>query len=1073
MQYFTVKETAEQLSLSRSTVYKLISNGNLNAKWISKKEMRITEDEIIKFKENSILTTHYPSSKVSKKLNMPLQKTRMLLKLGAFPNSIKLGQNYYISKKDVISFSNLLEKKETSYTTKDISEILNIPTSAVLKLIKKNTFSNVFKIPSDKRYFIPKEEFEQHTFFYNNDLYLTIEQVSEKLSSHPEIIQYYIDSNKFPNAIKDLTNTWFILKKDIEDYTGLSNKNDLYLTIEQTSKELCLQPPTIQGYIKSERFPNAFQNSNHIWLIPKEDIENLKAKNTVPENYISVEETAKRISKHPAIVKKHIRNGTFFQNRIIIKRSAYIPLTDIIDYESMIKIPKGFITVLDACKQLDKDDSSILPLIHNGEFPNAYFNEFQKRYLIPETEITNYINRQETLKGYLSISECAQKLSCTEKEVLQMIKNGDLRFTKKNLQGKTLILEKDLQTLLSIQKVNKEHLTLIQASKELEMPTKDILKLIQIEKLHSTSFSDAISSNIHTLIPIDTINSLKANKEKNFSIISIELYNTKIATLHFREDLKNTVNLYNEFVLLKISQTRGQEDAFTDKVRSLFNTLNSIILNLATNITLLNDEEIEEVLNTQNLPLTHKQNFIQFLNYCCSKVPCIFKNTYKIEYNEKLKRDKEIYNKQTFLDFYTYVNNIELHILMAKQHKQYAQTWLFVIMHMINGWRKSTIVTELPNLPLEEIEGLNIYALEHLENNGLLINQAQNIINYYYVVCKNIYISKTGSLGQFLCNEDMIMSAATALLICELHRRNAKKQERLLGSLGQYSNSHNRFNTFFNKNKKLPKFNSLLMNRSLLTHFFYTITNSGKHSEISHELTKNLRNHGNMNSITAYVQSTNSDGTLDTVSLNLFNRGTFGWLYNFIIDLAMNKVTENDLLENRTSIIQAYKKEYSPSQLEDISFLLLKYQNERESIVDKLIQLPKDQVIEIIIKILKGEKPSKTKHVQCITYPQCSYPNFDSCLNCPNAVFNIYLLIGIVEELKNVHTSIKSTNFDTIRYRDTIRFVLILDIINQAISELGKSYIETFINFQVLENIITETNKYFLFDSPNYYIHTK
>ncbi|WP_242292487.1 DNA-binding protein, partial [Bacillus cereus group sp. BfR-BA-01441] len=836
---------------------------------------------------------------------------------------------------------------------------------------------------------------------------------------------------------------------------------------------LCLQPPTIQGYIKSGIFPNAFQNSNHIWLIPKGDIENLKAKNTVPENYISVEETAKRISKHPAIVKKHIRNGPFFQNRIIIKRSAYIPLTDIIDYESMIKIPKGFITVLDACKQLDRDDSSILPLIHNGEFPNAYFNEFQKRYLIPETEITDYINRQETLKGYLSINECAQKLFCTEKEVLQMIKNGDLRFTKKNLQGETLILEKDLQTLISFQKVNKEHLTLIQASKELEMPTKDILKLIQNEKLHSTSFSDAISSNIHTLIPIDTINSLKANKEKNSSIISIELYNTKIATLHFREDLKNTVNLYNEFVLLKISQTRGQEDAFTDKVRSLFNTLNSIILNLPTNITLLNDEEIEEVLNTQNLPLTHKQNFIQFLNYCCSKVPCIFKNTYKIEYNEKLKRDKEIYNKQTFLDFYTYVNNIELHILMAKQHKQYAQTWLFVIMHMINGWRKSTIVTELPNLPLEEIEGLNIYALEHLENNGLLINQSQNIINYYYVVCKNIYISKTGSLGQFLCNEDMIISAATALLICELHRRNAKKQERLLGSLDQYSNSHDRFNIFFNKNKKLPKFNSLLMNRSLLTHFFYTITNSGKHSEISHELTKNLRNHRNMNSITAYVQSTNSDGTLDTVSLNLFNRGTFGWLYNFIIDLAMNKVTENDLLENRTSIIQAYKKEYSPSQLEDISFLLLKYQNERESIVDKLIQLPKDQVIEIIIKILKGEKPSKTKHVQCITYPQCSYPNFDSCLKCPNAVFNIYLLIGIVEELKNVHTSIKNTNFDTIRYRDTIRFVLILDIINQAISELGKSYIETFINFQVLENIITETNKYFLFDSPNYYIHTK
>ena len=97
-------------------------------------------------------------------------------------------------------------------------------------------------------------------------------------------------------------------------------------------------------------------------------------------------------------------------------------------------------------------------------------------------------------------------------------------------------------------------------------------------------------------------------------------------------------------------------------------------------------------------------------------------------------------------------------------------------MHMINGWRKSTIVTELPNLPLEEIEGLNIYNLEQLKGNGLSIDQAQSIVNYYYVVCKKIHISKTGSLGQFLCNEDMIMPAATSLLICELHRRNYKNK---------------------------------------------------------------------------------------------------------------------------------------------------------------------------------------------------------------------------------------------------------------------------------------------------------
>ncbi|WP_226603042.1 helix-turn-helix domain-containing protein [Bacillus cereus] len=1020
MKFFTVKEAAEQLSLSRGIVYKLINSGELYAKWISKKEMRIAEEDIAKFKENDIARTHYPISLASQKLKIPLKKTRRLLKLGAFPNSIKLGRKYYISKKDIISFINLLQKKESSYTVEDISEKLNITISTVYDLIKKDIFPNTFKFPSDKRYYIPKEDIESHTNFYDNDL---------------------------------------------------------YFTIEQASKELNLFPQTIRSFMKSDTFPNAFKNSKNRWFIPKEDIEKLKVKNKIPENYLSVEETAARIAKHPDVVKKYIRDGTFFQSKIVIKRRAYIPLTDIIDYESMLELPEGFMTVQDICKKLNKDDSSILPLIHNGEFPNAYFNEFQKRYLIPETELSDYLNRQATFKDYISIKNCAQKLTCTEKEVLQMIKNGTLKFTKKNLRGETFISEKELDDFLSFQKASEDFLTLEQAAKELEIPRKTLLKLVQNEKLEFSSISDTnsyeLNSNTNFFIPKGTIDSIKINKKKNFSTIAIELYNKKIATLHYREDFKNTVNLYNEFVLLKVSQTRGQEGSFIDKVRSLFNTLNSIILNLRTEITLLTDEEIEKVLNTEIIPLTHKQNFIHFLNYCCSKVQCIFKNTYKIEYNEKLKRNKEIYEKQTFLEFYAYVNNIELHISMAKHNKQYAQTWLFVIMHMINGWRKSTIVTELPSLPFEEIGGLNIYNLEQLKDNGLSINQAQSIVNYYYMVCKKIHISKTGSLGQFLCNEDMIIPAATALLICELHRRNSKKQDCLLGSLNKYSNSHTRFNTFFNKNKNLPKFNSLIMNRSLLTHFFYTVTNYGKHSEISHELTKNLRNHRNMNSITAYVQSTNHDGTLDTVSLNLFNRGTFGWLYNFIIDLAMDTAPEFDLLENRTSIIQVLKNDYSPSQLEDISFLLLKYQNERTPIIDELMQLPKDQVIEIIIKILKGENPSKNKHVQCVTYPQCTFPNLDSCLNCPNAVFNIYLLISIVEELKSIHTSIKSTNFDTIRYRDTIRFILILDIINQAISEFGKSYIETFINFEALENIITEANKHFLFNYPNYHLSTK
>lgn len=38
MKYFTVRDAAEQLSLSCGTVYKLIKNGELHAEWISKRD---------------------------------------------------------------------------------------------------------------------------------------------------------------------------------------------------------------------------------------------------------------------------------------------------------------------------------------------------------------------------------------------------------------------------------------------------------------------------------------------------------------------------------------------------------------------------------------------------------------------------------------------------------------------------------------------------------------------------------------------------------------------------------------------------------------------------------------------------------------------------------------------------------------------------------------------------------------------------------------------------------------------------------------------------------------------------
>ena len=61
MKYFTVKEAAEQLSYLMELYINLLETENYMQNGFQK-EMRIAEEDIIKFKENDISRTHYPIS---------------------------------------------------------------------------------------------------------------------------------------------------------------------------------------------------------------------------------------------------------------------------------------------------------------------------------------------------------------------------------------------------------------------------------------------------------------------------------------------------------------------------------------------------------------------------------------------------------------------------------------------------------------------------------------------------------------------------------------------------------------------------------------------------------------------------------------------------------------------------------------------------------------------------------------------------------------------------------------------------------------------------------------------------
>ena len=64
----------------------------------------------------------------------------------------------------------------------------------------------------------------------------------------------------------------------------------------------------------------------------------------------------------------------------------------------------------------------------------------------------------------------------------------------------------------------------------------------------------------------------------------------------------------------------------------------------------------------------------------------------KLCYHFPSYRRKRDVQSGTILAYYSYVRDVDLHIEQAIQSRDYAVTWLYVLMHVIDAWRPSDII---------------------------------------------------------------------------------------------------------------------------------------------------------------------------------------------------------------------------------------------------------------------------------------------------------------------------------------------------------------------------------------------
>lgn len=174
-----------------------------------------------------------------------------------------------------------------------------------------------------------------------------------------------------------------------------------------------------------------------------------------------------------------------------------------------------------------------------------------------------------------------------------------------------------------------------------------------------------------------------------------------------------------------------------------------------------------------------------------------------------------------------------------------------------------------------------------------------------------------------------------------------------------------------------------------------------------------------------------------------------------MVQLAFSNTGFHQSFEERTKTIEDLKKEYTPLQIEAWAKTLLDYKNRKESVIKTLYKMNIEQLKEIVIKIYKGQMPSRDGCGQCMSYPDCHFANRKTCIGCINFIPQLQqVLIEAKEEFYRLIDSIKNCYTDAILKRDSVFLFNVLLLFNEAAETFGNDTVNGFLSSEERKNAI-------------------
>lgn len=800
-----------------------------------------------------------------------------------------------------------------------------------------------------------------------------------------------------------------------------------YLNIKNAAKFLGVTTAKVKYLYSKNKFVNTETVDQQV-MISEEDLSKYKKKMELLETmYYTISEASVLLEMSCYNLCRYAKKE-FFKSVLKENNQYFVSKTEIHDLLEKNKDYYALKTDYKTCEEtaayLDRHVETVYRYIARGLFPHAITSSFHNaQWKIPNKDIELFMEKKPT----------EEKIKPAKKDKLPK------EPKKKHRNYLYMFIDKEMEA---------SHYT-VQEVADYFGVSKDVIKF----RIRNGVFKDVIKVSSKAYIGKEEVHSTPQEyiqKKLNPGATNEERIDFYLQKVNNSDALIETIETLKSYIKHVVSNSKRRDKNF------LINDHCNMFINLSLQITkevyLYNDMEIMGFIASTAV---NKKPLIGFLNFVLAtkSSKCKFRNKYT--YTSKINRqgDAEVYSKKSFKAFYLYVNNTETHKERAILKQDYAESWFYVFMHMTNAWRSSDIL-HFPRVNFSEVSQDFINAVL---NQGITIADAQAIVNIVSEQWESFVSNKKSVLNKFLVNIDSVQTAAVIFLILESHRRKQTVKDNdayLLPFLQKRNGSISPFiEKFFEADPSLEKFSSRIANRSLMTYFFYSVSKGEKNGDVSHLLAQRLRRHISQDTVSLYVMNTNQDGELDDSSYNLFRRGHFGWLYNSLVEIVINKKDLKLSQEEKTKIIEAYQEIYSPSEIEEISSYFLKYQNMQKSVALEIALLSDEELTKRLYNIYMGEMPSKETDSQCFYSENCKNPTAN-CKTCPYIIPRIHLLISLREDLEETIEKMEKLNEHDIyeRIRKTHILFKLLNLVSQAVKSFEKEYVNSFIPLKPLQN---------------------